>query len=98
MQIQFGKMNELLMCACVQVLNVEECYRYIKTAHVLSGELVQIWGICTRRAGKLYKARSWLYRTKILQVNTKYSLEALAENYTMHFEILCTVIYSQFFV
>ena len=26
--------------------------------------------ICTRRAGKLYKARSRLYRSQILQVNT----------------------------
>ena len=38
--------------------------------------------ICTRRAGKLYKARSRLYRSQILQVNMR--LEALAEIYTMH--------------
>ena len=30
------------------------------------------WAICTRRAGKLCKARSRLYRSQILQVNTKY--------------------------
>ena len=29
---------------------------------------------CTRRADKLYKARSWLYRTKILQVSTNKSV------------------------
>ena len=28
------------------------------------------WGICTRRAGTLYKARSRLYRSQFLQVNT----------------------------
>ena len=37
------------------------------------------WGICTRRAGKLYKARSRLCRSQILQVNTR--LKALAEIY-----------------
>ena len=41
------------------------------------------WGICTRRAGKLYKARSRLYRSQILQVNMRW--KALAEIYTMHF-------------
>ena len=41
------------------------------------------WGICTRRAGKLYKARSRLYRSQILQVNTRW--KALAEIYAMHF-------------
>ena len=40
------------------------------------------WGICTRRAGKLYKARSRLYRIQILQVNMCW--KALAEIYTMH--------------
>ena len=40
------------------------------------------WGICTRRAGKLYKARSRLYRRRFLQVNTRW--KALAEIYTMH--------------
>ena len=39
-------------------------------------------GICTRRAGKLYNARSRLYRSQILQVNTRW--KALAEIYTMH--------------
>ena len=37
------------------------------------------WGICnknnTRRAGKLYRARSRLYQSQRLQVNTKYSCE-----------------------
>ena len=40
------------------------------------------WGICTRRAGKLYRARSRLYRRRFLQVNTRW--KALAEIYTMH--------------
>ena len=40
------------------------------------------WAICTRIAGKLYKARSRLYRSQILQVNTRW--KALAEIYTMH--------------
>ena len=39
-------------------------------------------GIGTRRAGKLYKARSRLYRSQNLQVNTRW--KALAEIYTMH--------------
>ena len=43
---------------------------------------VQTWGICTRRAGKLYKARSRLYRSQILQINTY--VKAFAEIYTMH--------------
>ena len=40
------------------------------------------WGICARRAGKLYKARSRLYRSQILQIHTRW--KALAEIYTMH--------------
>ena len=40
------------------------------------------WGIFTRRAGKLYKARSRRYRSQILQVNPRW--KALAEIYTMH--------------
>ena len=40
------------------------------------------WGICTRRAGKLNRARSQLYRSQFLQVNTRW--KALAEIYTMH--------------
>ena len=43
---------------------------------------LQTWGMCTRRAGKLYKARSRLYRRRVLQVNTRW--KALAEIYTMH--------------
>ena len=31
------------------------------------------WGIFTRRAGKLYKARSRLYRSQIFQVSTRWS-------------------------
>ena len=42
----------------------------------------QTWGICTQRARKLYKARSRLYRSQILQVNARW--KALAEIYTMH--------------
>ena len=37
---------------------------------------------CTARSGKLYRARSRLYRSQILQVNMR--LKALAEIYTMH--------------
>ena len=42
--------------------------------------------ICTRRAGKLYRARSRLYRSQILQVNMRWNMrwKALAEIYTMH--------------
>ena len=44
----------------------------------------------TRRAGKLYKARSRLYRSQILQVNTRW--KALAEIYTMpSFAQLCNL-------
>ena len=39
------------------------------------------WGICTRRAGKLYKARYQLYLSQILQENMRW--KALAEIYTM---------------
>ena len=41
----------------------------------------KVGAISTRRAGKLYKARSRLYRNQILQVNTRW--KALAEIYTM---------------
>ena len=40
------------------------------------------WGICTRRAGKLYRARYRLCRSQILQENKRW--KALAEIYTMH--------------
>ena len=40
------------------------------------------WAICTRRAGKLYRARSRLYRSRSLQVYTH--MKALAEIYTIH--------------
>ena len=40
------------------------------------------WGICTRRAGKLERARSRLYRSQILQVNMR--LKALQ----LFFELL----------
>ena len=40
------------------------------------------WGICTQRAGKLYKARSRLYRKHIFEENMRW--KALAEIYTMH--------------
>ena len=46
--------------------------------------------ICTRRAGKLNRARSRLYRSEFLQVNTRW--KALAEIYTMHsFAQLCNL-------
>ena len=50
--------------------------------------MTRTWGICTRRAGKLYKARSRLYRSQLLQVNMRW--KALAEIYTMH--SFCTVL------
>ena len=34
---------------------------------------VHTWVICTRRAGKLYEARSRLYRRRFLQVNTRWN-------------------------
>ena len=37
---------------------------------------LRTWTICTQRAGKLYRARSRLYRSQILQVNGKYSCES----------------------
>ena len=43
------------------------------------------------RTFELFRARSWLYRSQILQVNTRW--KALAEIYTMHsFALLCTVL------
>ena len=33
---------------------------------------IYTWGICTRRAGKLYRARSRLYRRRFLQVNMRW--------------------------
>ena len=34
------------------------------------------WGICTRRAGRLYKDRSRLYRSQNSQEHSKYSCES----------------------
>ena len=49
--------------------------------HCASGELARLaW--CTARSGKLYRARSWLYRGRILQENMR--LKALVEIYAMH--------------
>ena len=45
------------------------------------------WAICTRRAVKLYKARSRLYRSQILQANTKYSCESSRRD--LHNTLLC---------
>ena len=46
------------------------------------------------RGGKLYRARSRLYRNEILQVNMR--LKALAEIYTMHsFALLKDQIFSE---
>ena len=51
---------------------------------------IETWGICTRRAGKLYRARSRLYRSQILQVNptSKYSFESSRRD--LHNTRLCT--------
>ena len=52
------------------------------------------WGICTLRAGKLYRARSRLYRSQILQLNTH--VKTLAEIYTKHsFALLSNLIFSK---
>ena len=53
-------------------------------------------GCCTARSGKLYRARSRLYRGQILQENMR--LKALAEIYTMHsFAQLCNLnVWSKF--
>ena len=51
-------------------------------------------GSVIRRAGKFYKARSRLYRSQILQVNTKYSLESSRRD--PHNALLCTALKSYF--
>ena len=54
------------------------------------------WAICTRRAGKLHKARCRLYRSKILQVNTKYSLESSRRDLqNTLLSVLCTALESE---
>ena len=51
------------------------------------------WGNCARRAGKLYKAHSRLYRRQNLRINsTKYSLESSRRD--LHNALLCTVLES----
>ena len=37
------------------------------------GRVSETWGICTRRAGKLYKARSRLYRRRFLRPNIQFA-------------------------
>ena len=69
--------------------DIEKAFEVVKLFCLLSDFLrldeVRVdrtWGIFTWRAGKLYKARSRLYRSQILQENTRW--KALAEIYTMH--------------
>ena len=51
------------------------------------------WGICTRRAGKLFKARYQLYQSQTLQENdTKNALESSRRD--LHNAPLCTVLQS----
>ena len=52
-------------------------------AHV-AGRARDLGDLCTLRAGRLYKDRSWLYRGRCLQPNVRWNGEALAEIYTMH--------------
>ena len=52
------------------------------------------WGICTRRAGKLYRARSRLYRSQLLQVDSNYLCESSRRD--LHNTLLCTALRSQF--
>ena len=42
-------------------------------------------GICARRARKLYKARSRLYRSRFLQPTIRW--KALAETYKVHYNV-----------
>ena len=49
----------------------------------------QTWGICTRSAGKLERARSRLYRSQILRESSRRDL---------HNALLCTVLNAQHFV
>ena len=57
-----------------------------KCANLIQVELEKCskttWGVCTRSAGKLNKARFPRYRSQILQESTRWT--ALAEIYTMH--------------
>ena len=60
------------------------------SARLDAGRILLTWGICTRRAGKRYRAHSRLYRSQILRVDTH--LKALAEIYTIHyFAQLCNL-------
>ena len=60
------------------------------------GSVILIIMICTRRAGKLQRARSRLYRSRFLQVNANYSFESSRRD--LHNTLLCTYIQSQLFV
>ena len=61
-------------------LNLRSEVRFAKVvvlqANVHRLQQVTTWGIFTRRAGKLYKTRSRLYRSQISQINTTNSLES----------------------
>ena len=52
------------------------------TEHFELRRIPRTWEICTRRAGKLYRARYRRHRSRSLQLNTH--LKALAEIYTIH--------------
>ena len=53
---------------------------------------VLIDGTDSRRAAKLYRARSRLYQSQILRVNTKYSFESYRRD--LHNTLLCTALES----
>ena len=59
------------------------------TASRTSPSNLDTWRICTRRAGKLYKARSRLYPSQNLQENY-YALESSHRD--LHNALLCTVL------
>ena len=61
--------------------------------------LRRTWGICTRRAGKVYKARYQLYRSQILQVNSKLVTRCYAKQYEIVLRCMspCSVCTADFF-
>ena len=75
-------MSVLSICSKSQPDKICDPPNEIHMPSVLYMCVVLTWGICTRRAGKLYRARYRRHRSRSLQLNTH--LKALAEIYTIH--------------
>ena len=79
---EYMNLNILLVRTALDLLRSKEHVLQTGCDRTAVRSFGETWGICTRRAGKLYRARSRLYRRRFLQGNMRW--KALAEIYAMH--------------